>query len=150
MNTEYFIQQIEQQQKEQDSIYHNVAVRFGLSDTAMWVLYLISETGETLTQQDLCRQNFSPKQTIHTAINSLVKSGLVALIPIPGTRNHKKVLLTAAGQEMAEATVNLLKQAEQNAYGKLTRAELQAYLDTTSRLTAHLREETDKLIQAKK
>ena len=150
MNTEYFIQQIEQQQKEQDSIYHNVAVRFGLSDTAMWVLYLISESGEALTQQDLCRQNYSAKQTIHTAINSLVKNGFVELIPIPGTRNRKRILLTTAGQKMAEATVDRLKKAEQNAYGKLTQAELQAYLDMTGRLTAYLREETDKLIQARK
>ena len=86
MNTAYLIQQIEQLLREQDSIYHNTAVRFGLSDTAMRVLYLVSETDEVLTQQDLCRQNFSAKQTIHTAINGLVKNGFVELIPIPGTR----------------------------------------------------------------
>lgn len=34
MNTAYLIQQIEQLLREQDSIYHNTAVRFGLSDTA--------------------------------------------------------------------------------------------------------------------
>lgn len=89
MNTAYLIQQIELLLREQDSIYHNTAVRFGLSDTAMRVLYLVSETDEVLTQQDLCRQNFSAKQTIHTAINGLVKNGFVELIPIPGTRNHK-------------------------------------------------------------
>ena len=33
MNTTYLIQQIEQLLREQDSIYHNTAVRFGLSDT---------------------------------------------------------------------------------------------------------------------
>lgn len=102
MNTAYLIQQIEQLLREQDSIYHNTAVRFGLSDTAMRVLYLVSETDEVLTQQDLCRQNFSAKQTIHTAINGLVKNGFVELIPIPGTRNHKKILLTASGQALAD------------------------------------------------
>ena len=44
MNTAYLIQQIELLLREQDSIYHNTAVRFGLSDTAMRVLYLVSET----------------------------------------------------------------------------------------------------------
>ena len=33
MNTAYLIQQIEQLLREQDSIYHSTAVRFGLSDT---------------------------------------------------------------------------------------------------------------------
>lgn len=149
MNTAYLIQQIEQLLREQDSIYHNTAVRFGLSDTAMRVLYLVSETDEVLTQQDLCRQNFSAKQTIHTAINGLVKNGFVELIPIPGTRNHKKILLTASGQELADRTVNRLKEAEQRAYSKLSEEDLQTYLELASRLTSHLREETDRLIQEK-
>ena len=150
MNTAYLIQQIEQLLREQDSIYHNTAVRFGLSDTAMRVLYLVSETDEVLTQQDLCRQNFSAKQTIHTAINGLVKNGFVELIPIPGTRNHKKILLTASGQALADRTVNRLKEAEQRAYSRMSEEDLQTYLELTGRLTSHLREETDRLIQEKK
>ena len=145
MNTAYLIQQIELLLREQDSIYHNTAVRFGLSDTAMRVLYLVSETDEVLTQQD-----FSAKQTIHTAINGLVKNGFVELIPIPGTRNHKKILLTASGQALADRTVNRLKEAEQRAYSRMSEEDLQTYLELTSRLTSHLREETDRLIQKKK
>ena len=86
----------------------------------MRALYLVSETDEVLTQQDLCRQNFSAKQTIHTAINGLVKNGFVELIPIPGTRNHKKILLTASGQALADRTVNRLKEAEQRAYSRMS------------------------------
>ena len=115
----------------------------------MRVLYLVSETDEVLTQQDLCRQNFSAKQTIHTAINGLVKNGFVELIPIPGTRNHKKILLTASGQALADRTVNRLKEAEQRAYSRMSEEDLQTYLELTSRLTSHLREETDRLIQKK-
>ena len=147
MNIANFIQQIELQRKEQDSLYHSVAVKFGLSDTSMWVLYLVSETDKDLTQQDLCKQSFYAKQTINTAINSLVKNGFVELIPIPGTRNHKKVRLTDTGRELVKGTTNRLKIAEQNAYGKLTEEELQVYLDITSRFTDYLREETEKLIQ---
>lgn len=146
MNIVRFIQQIELQRKEQDSLYHSVAVKFGLSDTAMWILYLVSETEDDLTQQDLCKQSFYAKQTINTAITSLVKNGFVELISIPGTRNHKKVHLTDAGRELVKGTTSRLKIAEQNAYGKLTEEELQAYLDITSRLTGYLREETEKLI----
>lgn len=147
MNIANFIQQIEIQRKEQDALYHSVAVKFGLSDTAMWVLYLVSETDDDLTQQDLCKQSFYAKQTINTAINSLVKNGFVELIPIPGTRNHKKVHLTDAGRELVKDTTDRLKITEQNAYGKLDEEELRAYLDITSRLTGYLREETEKLIQ---
>ena len=48
-----YIEQIEQQNKEQDSIYHNVAVKYGLSDTAMWVLYNVYASKEAVSQQGL-------------------------------------------------------------------------------------------------
>ena len=54
MNIGGFIDQIEQQRKEQDAIYHNVAVAYGLSDTAMWVLYFVSNSKEVCTQHNLC------------------------------------------------------------------------------------------------
>ena len=145
MNVVNFIQQIELQRKEQDALYHRVAVKFGLSDTAMWVLYLVSETDEDLTQQDLCKRSFYAKQTINTAINSLANKGYVELIPIPGTRNHKKVRLTGAGQALVESKIDCLKTAEKTAFEKLTEEELQSYLEITSRLTDYLREEILKL-----
>lgn len=150
MNIANFIQQIELQRKEQDALYHSLAVKFGLPDTAMWVLYLVSETDGDLTQQDLCRKSFYAKQTINTAINGLVRNGSVELVPVSGTHNHKRVQLTEAGQALAKRTTNRLKAAEQNAYGKLSEEELQSYLHITSRLTGYLREETEKLIREEK
>ncbi len=145
MDIKEFIIQIEQQRKEMDALYHSVAVKYGLSDTAMWILYLVSEDSDNMTQQDLCRQNCFAKQTINTAVDNLVKNGFLERIPIPRTRNHKKLRLTPTGRELANRTTENLKKAEENAYGRLSGAELQAYLDITGRLTAYLREETEKL-----
>ena len=145
MDITELIKQIDQQRKELDAIYHGVAVKYGLSDTALWVLYLVSEDGSDLTQQDLCRQNCFPKQTVNTAVNSLAKHGFLELIPIQGTRNHKKVRLTATGRDLANRTTQKLKIAEENAYKRFTPAKLQVHLDITSRLTAYIREETEKL-----
>ncbi len=140
-----FIRRIDQQQKEQDHIYHNTAVRYGLSDTGMWVLYNVYTAPGTVTQQELCRQCFFPKQTVNTAIARLCKNGCMSLEVIPGTRNQKKILLTDKGTELAEKTVGRLIEAEERAYAALSFEELQAYLGMTARLTAALREETEKL-----
>lgn len=145
MNIGRFIQQIEQQRKEQDAIYHNVAVRCGLSDSAMWVLYMISEPEKVYTQQELCRECFFPKQTINTTITHLVKRGYVTLAVIPGSRNQKKILLTEKGQDFAQTAMNALREAEHRAYGKLSGEELTAYLEMTTRLTTALREETENI-----
>lgn len=140
-----FIRRIDQQQKEQDHIYHNTAVRYGLSDTGMWVLYNVYTAPGAVTQQELCRQCFFPKQTVNTAIARLCKNGYASLEAIPGTRNQKKILLTDKGTALAEKTVGRLIEAEERAYAALTPEELQTYLDMTARLTAALREETEKL-----
>lgn len=145
MNIGDFIKQIEQQRKEQDAIYHNVAVKYGLSDTAMWVLYIVSETDEVHTQQELCRQCFCAKQTINTAITNLIKNGYVKLEMLPDSRNQKKIILTDKGWKLAAGTTSLLREAENRAYAKLSKKELKAYLEMTTRLTVSLREETEKL-----
>ena len=144
MNVMDFIWRIEQQQKEQDFIYHSAAVRYGLSDTGMWVLYNVYAATDTVTQQELCRQCFFPKQTVNTAITRLIENGYMTLEVLPGTRNQKKILLTARGAELAEKTVAQLIEAEKRAYATLTQEELQTYLDMITRLTAAFREEMEK------
>ena len=145
MSIRNYIELIEQQRKEQDAIYHNVAVKYGLSDTAMWVLYNIYLAEDVITQQELCRQCFFAKQTVNTAITSLIKNGYVELESILGTRNHKRILLTQKGIRLADVTIKPLVEAENKAYAVLDREEIEAYLDMTTRLTVSLREETEKL-----
>lgn len=70
--------QIEQQRKKPDSLYHS-AKKYGLPDTAMCVLYLVTDGSGDMTQQDLCRQSCYAKQRINTAVNSLPKSGFFGL-----------------------------------------------------------------------
>lgn len=140
-----YIKEIERQQKEQDAIYHNAALRYGLSDTVMWLLYNISDSSEPCTQQKLCQQCFFPKQTINTAVSKLVRDGFVSLETLQGTRNQKMITLTQKGQELVSSTTDCLKKAESRAYGKLTAAELDTYLKLGSRLTECLREEIDQL-----
>lgn len=150
MNIADFIEQIEKIQKEQESIYHHAAVRFGISDTVMWILYNIYESKEIYTQQELCKKCFYPKQTVNTAVANLVKNGYVRLEMIPGTRNQKKILLTQAGIELAQNTTEYVKAAELRAYGKFSKEELRMLLDVNQKLTSYLREEMEKELKVTK
>lgn len=136
---------IEQERKEQNAIYHAAAAKFGLTDSALWVFYCISESDEDQTQQDLCRRGCYAKQTINTSIAGLAKDGLVELIPVPGTRNCKKIHLTPNGRALAARPARPLKAAEEQAHGRLSEAELSTYLQTLGKLNEYLREETEKL-----
>ena len=78
----------------------------------MWILYFLSTSEDELSQHDLIEKMMFPKQTINSAVAGLAKKGLVELTMIPGTRNRKKLMLTEAGNAMANNTVNRMYQAE--------------------------------------
>jgi len=65
--------------KRMNEQYHAYAVRCGLSDPALWVLYSLWEADTILTQNDICSLWMYPKQTINFTISGLVKKGLVQL-----------------------------------------------------------------------
>lgn len=106
------------------------------------ILYFASDEETVLTQQEICNACFLPKQTVNTAIAGLAQKGLVELELIPGTRNKKRM---DAGRELEKNTTDRLRGAEIRAYGKLSAEELNSYLEMTRKLTAALREETEKL-----
>ena len=137
MDIRTYIKQLDQLMKEYDAIYHTAAVAYGLSDTAMWILYMVSDATETCTQQDLCRQCCFPKQTI----NNLIRNGYLTLETLSGTRNSKRIMLTDPGRALMQTTIDPLKQAEDAAYGNFSDAERQCYLELTRRLNTNLREE---------
>lgn len=145
MNIDLFIQQIEQLQKEQDSIYHNFAVKNGLSDTTLWILYIISDKDNVYTQQELCRLCYYAKQTVNTCITKLIGLGYVDLVVIPKTRNKKRVMLTEKGWEVSNRIIKPLIEAEKRVYSNFTAQELKKYLELNSRLVSLLHKEIEEL-----
>lgn len=136
---------INQQHKETDAIYHNAAVRFGLSDCVLWILYALCESECEYTQNDLCNEWFYPKQTINSAINNLVKCGYVSLENIPGTRNSKNVRLTDEGKSFSEKNIQSLLRAEQKAFGRLSEQERRTFLELSEKHIGFLKEEVEKI-----
>lgn len=59
--------------KEYNIIYHDAAMRLGLSNSEFDTLYAICELGDGCKQSDICRTTFIPKQTVNSAIRSLQK-----------------------------------------------------------------------------
>ena len=134
---------IEEQIKEQDAIYHKTAAKFGLSDSAMCVLYILADNEKTYTQQDICHISRFAKQTVNSAISALVKNNYITLDPITGVKRSKGILLTDKGRELIEKTVIPLMKAEEKAYGTVTESELLAYLDIITKINVALKQETD-------
>lgn len=142
------IEALNQHLKETDAVYHNAAVRFGLSDSAFWILYAISDSRRTYTQNELCSDWSYSKQTVNSAIQSLVRQGYVELEAVSGTRNSKTVRLTEAGKAFSAKTVQRLWEADQKAFGRLSEQEREAFLTLSEKYLMLFREEADRTLSS--
>lgn len=106
---------INQHIKELNSLYHNAAVRSGVSDGEICVWSMLLTTDKEYSQQDLCELLFLPKQTVNSIVSGLIKKGYILLEHVSGTRNRKVIRLTDEGRKYGEKNIMWIFEAEQHA-----------------------------------
>ena len=112
--------------KKTNEIYHDIALRLGLSDSAFDILYSISELGDGCLQKDICNATCIPKQTIHSSIRQMEKSGYLTLSSGKGRSMH--ITLTDLGKNLLEHTIYPVMQMEGEAFHCMTDEECQQML----------------------
>ena len=112
--------------KKTNEIYHDIALRLGLSDSAFDILYSISELGDGCLQKDICNATCIPKQTIHSSIRQMEKSGYLTLSSGKGRSMH--ITLTDLGKSLLERTIYPVMQMEGEAFHCMTDVECQQML----------------------
>ena len=127
--------------KENNTIYHNYAKQCAISDTTLWILYSVLEHDEAYTQRELCAEWFFSPQTVNTALKNLEKQEIIKLVPVPGNRKNKQILLTESGEKLAQEIVLPIMQAEQRAFMKMSEDERSMLLAITQKHTSLLKEE---------
>ena len=126
---------------EMDNLYHAYARRSGISDTALWLLYALCESGETPTQRELCAAWYYAPQTLNSALKSMERGGLLRLLPMPGSQKNKRIALTQEGEALKRRVVGPLIEAEIRAGEWLSPDEGQALIALTARYVKFLRHE---------
>lgn len=139
--TKQQLENLNQQIKELSGIYHQAAVRLGISDNEFWVWYTVFVMGEEYSQQDICEIWSLPKQTVNSVVMNMVKRGFIKLEVVPGTRNRKLLRLTDNGKSYGEAVVRPIFEAEYRTIARLTEEERQLCISLLNKYIRYLREE---------
>ena len=126
-----------------DAVYHDAALRLGLSDSALMILYTVCTYGESCLLHDITRLSGVSKQTIHSALHKLADEGIVYLEPVSGRK--KRVCLTETGKAFAEQTVLPVIEIENEIFGGWTEAEREMYIGLTQRYLSAFREKVKEL-----
>lgn len=116
---------------ETDALYHEMAHKLGLSDSAMKILYTVCDTGEPCPLQEICRRSGLSKQTVNSALRKL-EGERVLYLENAGSRG-KQVRLTETGRALAERTALRIIEIENEVFAAWTPADVQTYLALTER-----------------
>lgn len=114
-----------------ESVYHEAALRFGLSDSAMMTLYVLSGQGGSYPLSPLPYYTGLSKQTLNSAVRKLEGEGLIESVAV-GARK-KELRLTESGRRLCGGTVERLIAAENDIFETWSPAEREQYLTLTQR-----------------
>lgn len=126
--------------KECDNIYHEVAVRAGLSDCAFWILHALWEADHTFTQSEIGDNASLSRQTVNSALKKLKKDGYLILEKISG-KMGKSILLTEKGEQFASTHIAPIAAAEERVCAQFTQQEQDVFLATFRTLVHRLKTE---------
>lgn len=126
-----------------DALYHQAAVKMGLSDSVACVLYTIYEAKGSCLLSEIYKKTGVSKQTINSALRKLEQEGVLYLKPYKG--NAKTVILTPKGEQYAEDTVAKLYAAEIRAFASWSEAEMEMYISLIRKDIDSLRKEIERM-----
>ena len=128
---------------ELDSLYHQAAVRLGLSDSVLMVLYALYDSGGCCLLSNIYKQADKSRQTINSAVRKLEAEGIIYLEAYRG--RSKKILLTDKGREYADGTVAHIYAMENDIFVAWSRDEFDIYIRLFRRFIDEFRENMSKL-----
>lgn len=124
-----------------DTAYHDAALRLGMSDSAMLVLYTLCSCGGECMLGDIT--SGASKQTINSALRKLESEKIVYLEVFEGRK--KKVYLTEKGRRLAKDTVLRIIEAENEIFASWSEEEKSLYIGLTQRYLADFKEKIKEL-----
>ncbi|MDD2959140.1 MAG: winged helix-turn-helix transcriptional regulator [Lachnospiraceae bacterium] len=114
-----------------NSLYHEAAVKMGISDSVQNILYIICEKEGQCLQSEISRMTGISRQTINSAIRKLEKEGIVYLKQ--GNGRNTIICLSEKGRNFALEKIYPLYEIENKIWNDWTSDERQQYLTLTKK-----------------
>lgn len=126
-----------------DSLYHRAALKLGVSDSVLFVLYMIYTNGGQCLLYDIYKSFGISKQTINSAIRKLESEDIVYLEKLNG--KAKIVCLTDRGKAYIKQNAAKLFAAECNTFSDWSEEEINLYISLIEKHNTSLRKQIKKL-----
>ena len=131
--------------KEVDDLYHMLALKFNLSDSAMWILCTMREANRELTQSEIAQEMSMSRQTVNSTIKNLEKQGYLRLEAVSGDRRNKILSFTEEGETFVKRTVDRVLSLEHQVFENLEVEEQEKITQILRKYTRFMREGAEKI-----
>ncbi len=131
--------------KEAKDLYHDVAWKMGLSDSAFDIFYDIGILGDGCLQKDICAMSYISKQTVNSSIRKLEREGYIYLAP--GKRRDMHIYLTEAGRKIVEEKIEPVVAMENKIFEDIGLEESREFLRLSKKYLDELREKVRKIFE---
>lgn len=130
--------------RECDEIYHKIAVKSGISDSAFMILYSIVEFGDNCRQKDIANYFCLSKQTINSSIQKLEKAGIIELKPLKG--RDMQIVLTETGQKLADGKIIPVIEIEKSTLACMGRQDARKFICLTQKYVDIFKEKANEIL----
>ena len=122
---------------EMSAAYHEAALKFGLPESAMEVLYTVCAEGDGCPISEILCQSSMSKQTLNSALRRLEREGVICLETNGGRR--KRVCLTEKGKDLCRRTAMKVIAIENSILDAWTLQEQETYMTMTQQYAQALK-----------
>lgn len=121
-----FIKEFDRINSQVNELYHEIALKQGLSDSAYSVMQAINALGEGCTQTDVYRYCGLNKQTVNSSVKKLKNNDVLAFRA--GNGRETKLYFTEKGKSIVEQKISPIEEIENEVYNEMTEREQQEIL----------------------
>ena len=114
-----------------NALYHEAAVKMGISDSVQNILYVLCEKDGQCLQSEISKLTGISRQTINSAIRKLEKEGIVYLEQ--GKGRNTILCLTGKGKKFSAEKIIPLHEIENKIWNEWTEEEQRQYLTLTKK-----------------
>ncbi|KIR03593.1 Transcriptional regulator, MarR family [Lachnospiraceae bacterium TWA4] len=123
-------------------MYHEAALKLGMSDSELDIFYIIATYGNGCNQSLLYKETGMRKSTVNTSIHKLEKEEVIYLKA--GEGRNKKVYVTSKGMDYLHRVEKIIE-IENKIYCSWSEEERQLFIKLNERYATQLEEEIKNL-----
>lgn len=126
-----------------NELYHEIATKQGLSDSAYAILQAVLVLGNGCTQTEIYKYTLLNKQTVNSSVKKLSQDGLIEFQQ--GNRREQKIYLTTTGEKFVNEKILPIEQAENEVFEEMSAEEHQEILRLTGKYLSSFRSKIERI-----